>query len=83
VKVERQEWSPVLGHPFKGTHNKMNRSFEQEIGELTRLKHHSHGLRKSTPWLIHSTWKRVFFPPQRSLLVIVVGRTKRTGMNLN
>jgi hypothetical protein len=32
----------VLGHPFRGTHNKMNRSREQEIRELTRLKHHSH-----------------------------------------
>jgi len=41
--------------------------------------HHSHGLKKSTPWLTHSTWKRVFLSPQRSSLLIVVSRTKRTS----
>jgi hypothetical protein len=67
------------GHPIRGTHKKMNGSFEQEIIELTRLKHHSHGLKKSTLWLTHSTWKRVFLSPQRSSLLIVVSRTKRTS----
>src|SRR5262247_4589111 len=33
----------VVGHPFRGTQKKMNGSDEQEIRELIRLKHHSHG----------------------------------------
>ena len=38
--------SAVLGHPFRGTHKKMNGSAEQEICEFVRLKHHSHELKR-------------------------------------
>ena len=34
-----------LGHPFRGTHKKMTEMNEQELHELMRLKHHSHGLK--------------------------------------
>jgi hypothetical protein len=63
---------------MQGTHNKIEASSKKYV-ELTRLKQHSRGLKKSTPWLTHSTWKRVFLSPQRSSLLIVVSRTKRTS----
>jgi hypothetical protein len=34
-----------LGHPIWGTHNKMNETFQQELVEFVRLKHHSHGFK--------------------------------------
>jgi hypothetical protein len=35
----------VLGHPVRGTHKKIMASDEQELRELARLKHYSHGLK--------------------------------------
>ena len=37
--------SLALGHPFWGTHKKMNENDEQELREFMRLKHHSHELK--------------------------------------
>jgi hypothetical protein len=42
--AKRPSCSP-LGHPYWGTHKKMNGRDQQELREFIRLKHHSHGLK--------------------------------------